>query len=438
MATTTETRRVDEIVFRDDLYPRQEIDAAKVQQYAGELDVLPPSEVNQHNELIDGCHRWKAHQKEKRDEMSVVVTETRNDGHLLELAVQRNASHGLQLSTDEKRAMARRIYHDTPFKERDAKKAELAKILAVPERTVRDWLSRIDKDTKAANKRLAQDLWLAFWTQQEIADEIGEDQATVSRWLEDFMQSGKLADSHKILASHQETDADGNRQFGVPLYNVWKQQTKSDGLKHFGNTEPNIVDRLVYLYTNPLDGVVDPFAGGGSTIQVCRRRMRRYWVSDRLPTEESAGEGVAPYKRIRQHDLTDGFPKVPRWNEVRLVYLDPPYWKQAEGKYSKDPTDLANMDLDLFHGTLAKIVAGFAKKLAEGYVALIIQPTQWNAPDRQFTDHVGEMLRRVKLPVEMRISCPYESQQCTAQMVEWAKAERQVLVLTREIIVWKA
>ncbi|MEO2030797.1 MAG: hypothetical protein ABGZ35_01800, partial [Planctomycetaceae bacterium] len=62
---------------------------------------------------------------------------------------------------------------------------------------------------------------------------------------------------------------------------------------------------------------------------------------------------------------------------------------------------------------------------------------QWKAPERQFTDHVGDILRAVKLPVEMRYSVPYESQQCTAQMVEWAKEHKRCLVLSREIVVWR-
>ena len=177
--------------------------------------------------------------------------------------------------------------------------------------------------------------------------------------------------------------------------------------------------------------VVDPFAGSGSTIDVCKKRKRRYFVSDRKPIVEREHE-------IRRHDLTDGLPKVPRWKDVRLVYLDPPYWKQAEGQYSNDPTDLANMPLDQFHDTLAGIIDGFAKKLSDAYIALIIQPTQWKAPDRQFTPHLIEIARRVRLPIDMQFSVPYESQQCTAQMVEWAKQNKRCLVLTREIIVWKS
>ena len=225
--------------------------------------------------------------------------------------------------------------------------------------------------------------------------------------------------------------------FDPPLYNVWKQQTKSNKVDHFGNSEPRWVDNLLYLYTNPADIVVDPFAGSGSTIDVCKKRNRRYWVSDRKPIVEREHE-------IRQHDLvgTSGvqMPSVPRWKEVKLVYLDPPYWVQAQGQYSQDPTDLANMALEQFNETLAGIVHGFAKKLKNGdprYIALIIQPTQWKAPERQFVDHIGDMLRMVKLPVDMRFSVPYQTEQYNAQMVNWAKANRKCLVLTREIVVWR-
>jgi DNA modification methylase len=177
--------------------------------------------------------------------------------------------------------------------------------------------------------------------------------------------------------------------------------------------------------------VVDPFAGGGSTIDVCKKRFRRYWVSDRLPVPERANQ-------IRQLDITTGLPELNgRWNEVKLVYLDPPYWKQAEGEYSQDPTDLANMNLEDFTSTLANLIKEFAKKINGAYIALIIQPTQWRAPERKFTDHIGDMLRLIKLPVDMRISTPYESQQYNAQTVDWAKANKKVLVLTREIVVWR-
>ena len=95
-----EQRKLDEVVFREDLYPRLAKDPVKVQQYAEDLDVLPPIEVNQRNELIDGWHRWTAHKKMNAETITAVVTQTTSDAHLLELAIERNAAHGLQLNSD--------------------------------------------------------------------------------------------------------------------------------------------------------------------------------------------------------------------------------------------------------------------------------------------------------------------------------------------------
>jgi hypothetical protein len=418
------TIAVSEVVWKKDLYPRIETNPRTVDQYAEDLTVLPPIEVNQQNWLIDGWHRWTAHRKAGAERIPVTVTETTSDSHFLELAIRRNAKHGLQLSLEDKKDMARQIYNGTPEREREGKKAELASMLSVSERTVREWLSRIDKDAKKARDKRIFAMWLACHTDQEIANAEGMPRTTVTDQTKGLDEIGNIAESVKAAANHA-TD------FEPPIYNVWKQQTKTAGGQHFGNSEVRWVDNLLYLYTQPFGIVVDPFAGSGSTADICKKRTRRYWVSDRKPA-------VGREELIRQHDLTEGLPHLPRWQDVQLVYLDPPYWKQAEGRYSDDAEDLANMDLDQFNELLAGTIRGFAKKLAKGaHIALIIQPTQWNAPEHQFTDHVADMLRLIKLPVAMRISAPYESQQYNAQQVEWAKTGRELLVLTREIIVWR-
>lgn len=414
--------KVDSVVFREDLYPRIETSATTVQKYAEDLDVLPAIKVNQHHELIDGWHRWTAHKKNEVVEIEAEIIETLSDTDLLQKAIETNATHGLQLSQADKKDMARKIYNGTPEKERDQKKKDLAKILSVSERTIREWLSRVDKDSRdARNKRIAE-LWMACHTQQEIADAVGMTQAEIAKSI----PNGESAELNKS----DQANADHATDFDVPIYNVWKQQTKSEGSSHFGNSEVRWVDNLLYLYTKPFDVVIDPFAGGGSTIDICKKRMRRYFVSDRKPIVERE-------KEIRQHDLKEGPLKPPQWKDVKLVYLDPPYWIQAQGQYSNDADDLANQSLEDFTANLAKIIKQYADKISDAYIAMIIQPTQWKAPERKFVDHIGDMLRAVKLPVEMRYSVPYESQQCNAQMVEWAKENKTCLVLTREIVVWK-
>lgn len=431
-----------DVVYREDLYPRIETSAQTVQKYAEDLDVLPAIKVNQHGILIDGWHRWTAHKKNEVEEIRAEVIETTSDAHLLELAIEMNASHGLQLSQGDKRDIARKIYSATPMEEQGDKKKTLARILSVTERSVQDWLSRIDKDNKEKRDAAVIGMYLACYSQEEIAVAVGMTQQGVVKVLqrmEDFrfvVKPGQLShikddkERMDLIQSENREAADHATDFQTPLYNVWKQQEKSNNVGHFGNSEVRWVDNLLYLYTKPFDVVIDPFAGGGSTIDICKKRFRRYFVSDRKPIVERE-------KEIRIHDLTGGLPKPPQWKDVRLVYLDPPYWKQAEGQYSDDPTDLANMPLEQFNEALAGIINGFAKKLTDAYIALIIQPTQWKATERQYTDHVGDMLRAVKLPVDMRYSVPYESQQCTPQMVEWAKENKTCLVLSREIVVWK-
>lgn len=420
---TVKTIKVSDVVYREDLYPRIKTDPATVQKYADDLSVLPPVEVNQHNELIDGWHRWTAHKKNELDTIDVIVTPTNSDAHLLELAIEKNATHGLQLSQTDKKEMARRIYHITPDRERTDKKKHLSSILSVSERTIHNWVSRIDKDAKEARNNRIFDKWLACWTNQEIADSEDLTKQAIDLICQEFESLQKFDKSSQAAAEHA-TD------FTTPIYNIWKQQTKSEGVNHFGNSEVTLLDNLLYLYTNPFDVVIDPFGGSGSTIDLCQKRLRRYWVSDRKPIVERENE-------IRQHDLTNGLPPMPWWKPVKLVYLDPPYWKQAEGQYSDDPEDLSNMSLDDFHDSLEVIINNFVGKLTDAYIALIIQPTQWKALDRKYTDHVAEMLRRINLSIDMRYSVPYESQQCNAQMVEWAKENKTTLVLTREIIVWR-
>lgn len=416
---------LSEIVFDKGLYPRVEgHDPVTVQTYARDMEQIEAAQkfisVNAENLLLDGRHRHLAYQKRADGNKCFAVKVWRyqisSPMESFRLAC-RLQDRGKALSGDDRIACAKKLY---ALGEQNQK--EIGEALGVSQSTVSGWLSRTLKEEKDRKQALARSLWLSCHTQAEIAEEVEVTQPTIIDWINSYIE---ISDSDKSIFLSD---------FAPPVYNIWKQQTKTNGTKHFGNSEVRWLDNLLYLYTNPFDVVVDPFAGSGSTIDICKKRSRRYFVSDRKPIIEREHE-------IRNHDLVgeDGkvsLPKPPQWNDVKLVYLDPPYWKQAEGQYSNDPTDLANMDLETFTATLAGIIKAYASKLTDAYIALIIQPTQWNAPERQFTDHVGDMLRAVKLPVDMRYSVPYESQQCNAQMVEWSKESKRCLVLTREIVVW--
>lgn len=418
----TRTLPLSDVVYREDLYPRIKPDAATIQRYAENLDVLPPIEVNQHNILIDGFHRWTAHRKAEAASIQAVVTETESEAELFALAIRRNAAHGMQMNEQDKRKVAIRLYAAGT----GLSKAEIADTLSVTQRSVTSYLSDVDKQLREERKEKIFNLWMEAYTEDEISAVTQIPRQTLSGLLP---KTEELPNSAKVAANFQDQD------FTPPLFNVWTFAKKSNNVGHFGNSEQRIVENLLYLYTEPFDIVVDPFGGGGSTLDVCRKRLRRCWISDRKPIVEREGE-------IRQHDLaTDGVPPLNRrWSDVTLTYLDPPYWRQAANQYSTDPTDLANMPLEQFTDTMSRIVKDISQRQSRGVIALIIQPTQWSADNRQFTDHVTDLIRAVgnkRLVLENRVSCPYSTEQYNAQQVEWAKAHKKLLVITRELIIWR-
>ena len=112
---------------------------------------------------------------------------------------------------------------------------DIADTLSVGKKRVSEWLSRVVKDNKEKRDRKIFDMWLACYTQQEIADACDCPQKTVDDQIKTFSETVLGNQSAKSLADHA-TD------FDPPLYNIWKQQTKSEGSSHFGNSETRWVD----------------------------------------------------------------------------------------------------------------------------------------------------------------------------------------------------
>ena len=415
--------KVADVIYREDLYPRGEVDPALVDRYADVIDVLPPIELNQDNILIDGVHRLRAHQDKGLETITCTVTETASETELLQLACRRNASHGHQLSQTDKRRMAQNMYAAAGARGKELR-LELADILSVPERTMRSWTQRIDRDDAVERRQKALDLWMSGHTVDEVAAAVDVSKGTVSNWTNNVFRFGKSAKS--------EQDRADFRDYTPPACNVWSGGESEEGDGHPGNDDRDILRNLLYAYTEPFDLVVAPFAGEGSAIDVCRERSRRYYVSDLKPIPARAHE-------IRQHDVTGGLPTPPRWSDVALAYLAPPCWKPAEGGCGDDGSYFANMDADAFHDELAKVVNGFADRMSEGArIALLIQPTQWKeAQHHRWVDHVVEIARRVDQPIINRVSCPLPAPEREPQVVVEDREDRTFLCLTRELIIWE-
>jgi len=278
---------------------------------------------------------------------------------------------------------------------------------------------------KEERKKTIFDMWLACHTQQEIAKAVGVSKMEISREIEDCNKLADFPKSYKLSASYNDTALEPK------IYDIWSFHKNTSATKQFGNTAVEIVDNLLYRFTKPFGIVIDPFAGSGSTIDICKKRLRRYWCSDLTPMPER--------KDIRKYDITKGIPGR-AWQDVQLVYLDSPYWRQAKGEYSKSPDDLSNMSLGKFTDTMVNVINKYAAKLSVGaHIACIIQPTQWRADNKETVYHDIDFIRRVnkKLRLERHIICPYSTEQYTPQCVNEAKKSKMDLVLSRRLIIWR-
>jgi len=407
-----ETRKVSEIIYRPDLYPRFKPDPAKIQDYAENIDRLPPIEINQSNILIDGYHRWKAHETEKLDEIACTITETKSEAEIERLAVERNSSHGQQLTQDEKKKYAVKWWDNLPVN-------EICQSLSISQKTYSRWTSAKQEQKEEQIKHQIYDLWMRCHTQQEIADEVGLEQKTVSNRIAEFSKNG------------QASEISNFRNFEPQIYTTWNFAKSTNEVKHPGNIPPEIIDNLLWFYTQPFDIVFDPFGGGGSTIDKCMDRKRRYYVSDLNP--------IPARSDIRKWDISNGLP--PDLPVPDLVFLDPPYWKQAQGKYSDQDTDLSNMELDRFLDTIGTIARDVKRKWngnrPNGKLAIIIGPYQkdWKTTDLPFMCYAA--IAKYLNPV-VRIQVPYSTQVHGGQYVANAKDARQMLYLSRDLMVFSA
>ena len=111
-----------------------------------------------------------------------------------------------------------------------------------------------------------------------------------------------------------------------PVYNAWNYSAcdKRFGQPHPGQIPGQAIVNLLLWLTKPFDIVIDPMAGGGTTIDVCRYLLRRYYCFDIDPKRPD----------IKKWDIRHGYPRLPY--KPDFIILDPPYWRLKRDEYSPD------------------------------------------------------------------------------------------------------
>jgi DNA-binding XRE family transcriptional regulator len=399
--------KTTDIVYRQDLYPRFEPNQSQIQKYSDSIEFLPPIKLNQNNILIDGFHRWKAFMLAGHTEIPYEVVETESEKQLKKLAYQLNSNHGLQLSIEEKKAYAQEMFGEQMSVQ------ELSVVLGVTERVIQKWTVGQAEAMKETRNRKICDLYLkAHNTQEQIANITGVPKQTINDIIEK---------SEKRICS------EFGQTFTPLLYNIWNTPKQDNERKHFGAFPEVFMENLLHYHTEPLDIIYDPFGGGGTTVDVCKRMFRRYYVTDRkvIPGREND---------IVEHDIQRGLPEIPK---PKMVFLDPPYWLQAENQYSEDKDDLGNMSLEDFNASMKSLLVEIKKRKVE-LIACVIQPTQYKN-NWKWTDHIIDFHEMVndKYEIQMRYVLPYSTEQYLPQMVIKAKEKNKCLSTFRDLIVWR-
>lgn len=403
---------IKDIIFREDLYPRFETKQNLIQQYAHSIDYLPPIRISQQNILIDGWHRLKAHELESKQLINVEVIQVASEKELKQLAYRFNSNHGLQLSQEEKRKYAIEMIGDLQAN-------ELSDILQVDESTISRWTKARKDQLDSERDRKIIELYLRAWnTQESIAETLG------------IKSKSTVGDVTRRVEKMQMQEIDPT--FKPFIYNIWNLQKQDNAMgDSFGSLPMPFMENLLYYHTDPLDVVYDPLAGGGTTVDACKKMFRRYYCTDKKVTPGREAD-------IKQSVLKDGIPSdLPK---PTLVFLDPPYSILAKGEYSdeKDTSDLGNMTTEEFYNTFHTFVAELSKWGVK-QIAYLIRPfwitdnSNWRWSDPTFELY---KLLEPKYSIIARYVLPYSSQQYTGLWVDRAKKQKKCLILNRELTIF--
>lgn len=215
------------------------------------------------------------------------------------------------------------------------------------------------------------------------------------------------------------------------LYNVWnfKQRDPRLGESYPGNIPGQIVMNVLYYYTQQGDLVVDPMAGGGSTIDACGIMDRKCIAYDIAPIKNR--------KEIIKHDIKQGYPK--ECKNCASIFLDPPYWKLQREGYTRESISMASFeDWCAFMQELAENTYKTIKK--GGSVALIIE----GFFDEKITDSFLDLpylcigyFKAAGFEEMQRISVPMPSEVKSVHDVEYAKKKKIMLDLNRDLIIFR-
>ena len=209
-------------------------------------------------------------------------------------------------------------------------------------------------------------------------------------------------------------------------FDVWnfpRRDRQFDDLDGDSGSPPaQVWINLIHYFSSEGDLVLDPMAGTGTVQRVAE------WMQRRCESYDIRPRGSC----IIKHDLLRSPPDTVE--SPKLIIVDPPLGDQR--KYSRSRSDLSRCGS--FAEYIDRLEIAIDHCLAilcnEGYLALVIGNGYMHGQFRDLSWVVARVLdRRARLV--RRISVPYSTSQHPGHAVAKARARKDMLALTREILV---
>jgi len=333
--------------------------------------------------LIDGWHRLEAATQLGQKTIEAKAEDIPESERMVR-AYTVNAKHGQPLTRDERDEFIATLARQ------GRKSSEIATITKLSERRVQQIISGRNissTNTKAklrpsdritVLKRVINDE-----TQEDVARDFGVSQTLVSQTCSQFIneitgryKSGK----HKWEVAEEYGLTEGEidkilAKSGDPLNFTLPENTwwpsfglASSQVKFPGATPLGLVKTILAYFTKPGDHIVDPMAGSGTVGLACRDMVARSCECfDLKPPLES----VYP---ITPHNLKDkeGNPNLPQCRKPDLVFLDPPYSKIAQHKYSGEEGDLTLLNPEEFISFMQALLLEIKNKWSPCRVVILM------------------------------------------------------------------
>jgi len=212
------------------------------------------------------------------------------------------------------------------------------------------------------------------------------------------------------------------------IYDVWNFMKKDP---RFATDYPGfcfgqVLMNILYRWSNQGELIVDPMAGGGSTLDACLIMGRKGLGYDIKPSRID----------IKQNDLREGYPEEAV--NCDLVFLDPPYYKKKEEDYNcpeiyEDRGSHLNFIQKLVEDTYLTLKDG-------GHAALLYSNYyDYETPeDSILTAELYGYFKEAGFKGVATIQTPLNGNaQYQAHDVDTAKDEEKLLAISRDLYVFK-